>query len=168
MADHYPNDYIDRVFYAWYEGGRKTGNDFINSLATWNGDKPTKTTLKGWINSFGWIERAEALDAEVSRTLDEKVIESRKRMYEQQVIIADELVAKGREFLNAEGKGIQSDNAAIRAIDLGLTTQRMTIGMAEAVAKISQMSDSQLTDNLLKLLGKKSEETVDAEIVDEE
>ena len=172
MNKEFPDEYVETVFYLWYEGGRKEGTAFLNTIPVApDGRTLKKPTLANWVRSRGWIERADALDAEASRSLDELVIERRKKMYEEQVRVADDLVKKGMEYLNEEGKGIQSDSAAIRAIDLGLTTQRISTGMAEAYVKISKMSDEQLTQTLQKLLGTskvENEDMVDAEIVDEE
>ena len=165
MSD-YTDEYIEKVFYAWYEGGRKQGNEFVNALPKCAGQSPTKKTIQEWKNTNGWVERADALDAEVSVALDREVIERRKKMYEEQARVGDELVKQGMAFLTNEG--IKNDASAIRAIDLGLSTQRISTGMAEAYLKISSMSDDQLTSSIQKLLGKTTTDTVDAEILDEE
>lgn len=164
----YPDSYMEMVFYAWYEGGKKVGNNFLNSLpASPGGRQPSKATVIDWINTKGWIERADALDAEASRALDSLMIDKRKKMYEEQVRVANELVEKGMEYLNE--KGIQSDASALRAIDLGLATQRVSTGMAEAYIQISKMSDDQLDKELKKLLGGGKIDSVDAdEIIEEE
>lgn len=172
MNKEFPDEYVESVFYMWYEGGRKESITFLNTVPTApDGRILKKPTLAHWVRSRGWIERADALDAEASRSLDELVIERRRKMYEEQVRVADDLVKKGMEYLNAEGKGIQTDSTAIRAIDLGLATQRISTGMAEAYVKISKMSDDQLNQALQKLLGTnkvENEDMVDAEILEEE
>ena len=166
-GDRYSEEYMEIVFYQWYDGGRKLTNTFINSLPKDDkGRVPGKFTITEWSETRGWYERADALDAEVSRALDIAVIDRRKAMYEKQVQIANELVDKGMEFLNE--KGITSDASAIRAIDLGLSTQRTSTGMAEAYVKISKMSDEQLTASLTKLIGGKKQDSVDAEIIEDE
>ena len=166
MSD-YTEEYIESVFYLWVQGGKKLGNPFLNSLPELP-DKKTvsRATLNHWIESRGWKERADAIEAEASRAMDELFIDRRKKMYEEQVKVADELVLKGMEFLNA--KGIQTDASAIRAIDLGLATQRSSIGMAEAYAKISKMSDDQIDREISRLLGKAPDDAVDAEILEDD
>lgn len=163
----YTDAYIDSVFYLWYEMGKKVGSGFLHALpATTEGKIVSRATIMGWLDNRGWRERADALDAEASRALDVLVIDRRKKMYEEQVRVADELVAKGMEFLN--DKGIQTDASAIRAIDLGLATQRSAIGMAELHVKISKMSDEQMDKELQRLLGRKEDDSVDAEVIEEE
>ena len=61
---------------------------------------------------------------------------------------------------------MENSASAIRAIDLGLTTERISTGLAEVYVKISKMSDEDLTKELKKLIGGNSsqEETIDAEV----
>lgn len=165
----YPEEYAERIFYLWYDGGRKLTNSFLNILPkSPDGRIPAKATLISWINTRGWTERADALDGEISLALDNEVIEKRKEMYRKQVEIADELVKKGMEFLNNKDNGIKTDASAIRAIDLGLSTQRVSTGMAESYAKISKMSDEQLNNELQKLIGGKKLDIIDGDILEEE
>lgn len=167
MSKEFTDNYIDQVFYSWYENDKKLGKEFILTLPD-DGDnkKPTKDTIVKWVSSYGWMERADALDAEASRAIDATMIERRRKMYEEQVRVANELVKQGMEFLNE--KGITSDTSAIRAIDLGLTTQRVSTGVAEAYVKISKMSDEQLNKELQKLMGVNPDPNViDADVVDE-
>lgn len=164
MQLDYPEEYVEKIFYLWYSGGKKQGNPFINSIPeTSDGRKPSKFTVISWIKNNGWLERADALDAEVSRSLDTEVINKRIQAFEEAVVVADELITLGRNYLKEHGKGIQSDNAAIRAIDLGLATKRISTGMAEMYTKISQMSDESITKELLRLIGKK-DDIINAEI----
>lgn len=153
----YTDEYIEKAFYLWYEGGRNQGNGFMHSLPKdKDGRKPSKFTIIDWVKTRGWIERADALDGEVTRALDAIVVDNavdiRKKMFEQQAQIADELIQKGLEFLNE--KGITTDASALRAIDLGLATQRVATGVAEMYVKISKMSDEEIAKELKKLIGK--------------
>jgi len=164
----FTEEYVEQVFYLWYENDRKVSNGLVNNLSPNNfGHKPSKITITSWIGSNGWIERADALDAEVSRKMDEEIINKRMEMFKKHAEIGGELIERGRNFLNEDNGGIKTDMAALRAIDLGLGTERVSIGLAEAYVKISKMSDEQLSAQLQKLIGKK-EETVDAEIIDTE
>jgi len=166
----FSEEYKDQVFYIWHSGGRKQGQDFVNLLPEHSdGRKPSRNTIILWIKDNGWEERADALDAEISVALDNLVIEKRKKMWEEQEKVAGELIKKGMDFLNlTEGGGIKTDASALRAIDLGLSTQRVSTGMTEMVGKIALMSPDQLTTQLQKLLGKGGEDALDAEIIEDE
>lgn len=169
MGEHYTDQYIDQVFYLWYEGGKKLSNELINTLPpSTDGNKPSKATVGSWIPDHGWAERADALDAEVSRSIEEKIITKRTEMWERQAELAKELIDIGMNFLkDPEKGGIKNDASAIRAIDLGMSTQRISTGMAEAMVRIGKMNDEQLTTELQKLLGRPTYDA-DAEIIGED
>lgn len=149
----YSDEYIETVFYLWYENGKTTGSGLSALLPTEDGRTPSLLTIKDWIATKGWMERADALDAEVARSLDSQMINKRIKMYEEQVEVADELLKRGRAFLASEG-AIKTGAEALRAIDLGLATKRISVGASEAYEKISQMSDEDIDKELRKLLGK--------------
>lgn len=156
-SSEFTNDYAEIVFTNWYEGGRRVSNSLIESLPLDDLErKPSKITIIGWVKDRGWVERADALDAEVSRAADNAIIDKRRKMFEEQEAVADELLKLGLDFLRStEGAGgIKSDATAVRAIDLALTTKRSVTGAAEAYVKISKMSDDQIEAELRKLLGK--------------
>lgn len=162
----YTDEYIDNAFYLWYDNGRTVGSKLLSILPEVDGRKPGILTVKDWVVSKGWIERADALDAEVSREKDRIMIDKRKKMYEEQVVIADELLAKGREFL--KDGGIRTGAEALRAIDLGLATKRISVGASEAYEKISQMSDEDIAKELRKLIGKRPVDEDSINVIPEE
>ncbi|KKQ34910.1 MAG: hypothetical protein US52_C0042G0006 [candidate division WS6 bacterium GW2011_GWA2_37_6] len=155
-AINYSEDYVEQIFYIWYEHGKTTGSTFSALVPTSeDGRKPSSITIKDWMTTRGWIERADALDAEVARALDNTMIDKRKKMYEEQVEVADELLKLGRDFLKKnEFGGLKTGAEALRAIDLGLATKRISVGAPEAYDKISKMSDEQIAKELRNLLGK--------------
>ena len=164
----YTDEYIDKAFYVWYESNRKSTKYVIEHLPdNEDGKRPGNLTVENWKKEYGWRERADALDAEMSRKMDEEVINRRMDMFKKHEALGDTLIEKGKAFLDE--KGITSDQAAIRAIDLGISTQRVSVGMAEAYLKISKMTNEQITANLAKLLGspENKEEIIDAEEIDD-
>jgi len=168
MSIDYPEEYIEQIFYLYYENSRKVGDVFISKIPdTSDGKKPRKETVLNWVKTRGWVERADALDAEASMKMDEKVIQRRMAMFKKHEEVGTELMEKGLEYLKENG--ISTDAAAIRAIDLGITTRVASTGMAEVFIKISKMPNDALNAELQKLLGKK-EEIIDGdmEVIDEE
>lgn len=149
----YPEQYIEDVFYLWYSGGRKQGNDFINSLPDApDGRKPSKFTIIKWTETRGWVERADALDAQLSVSLDDIILQKRKEMFEERIKVADEVLDRGLEFLRITG--IKTDATAVRAIELALSVKRDSVGAVESYAKIAKMSDEEIQKELEALLGK--------------
>jgi len=153
-------NYIEEAFYAWYENGRSFKN-FVFPQSV--GKKPSIETVKEWASELGWVQRADVLDAQVAQALDTKVINRRVEMFERHVQLAEDLIQKGLAYLAKNG--IESDNSAIRAISLGMDTQRMSVGVAEAYAQISKMSNDQLEKELLRLTGR--DKAIDGELVED-
>ena len=163
----YTEEYIDDVFYRWHGADRIISQAFISQLEPdKNGRTPTKEAVTRWRDTRGWIERADALDAEISVRKDLEVIDLRMQMFKKHAEIGGQLVEKGLSYL--QEYGAENSASAIRAIDLGLTTERISTGLAEVYVKISKMSDDALTKELQKLIGggvSKDDDTVDADIV---
>src|SRR5688572_18419771 len=114
MANHqFSETYIEEIFYLWFENNCQSGTKFLNEIHDEEGRKPSLITINDWVQKYGWTERADALSATISKELDLKIIDRRVKMYEQHAKIGEELIKKGKAFLNSdeEGKGISSDNA---------------------------------------------------------
>lgn len=165
MSDRFSDPYKEQTFFLWYEGGRRVGNPFINSLpADESGNVPTHRTLEIWRDTFGWVSRAEELDAELSKKLQDEVIDKRVKMYEHHIEVSNALIEKGEVYLREHPLDSASD--ALKAIDLGIEIQKASVGQVELGRKILTMSDDQLERELLKLVGKSKEpvdEFIDAE-----
>ena len=116
------------------------------------GKKPSPITLNSWITQYGWIERADALDGEVSIALDNEIINRRAQMFKEHADIGAELLNKGRAYLKSNAFEDSAD--AIRAIDLGVNIQRISVGQEQAWMKISKMTDSQVQKEFERLTGK--------------
>ena len=164
MAETYSEIYKENVFVLWYDGNRKISNKFANSLPEdENGQRPTFKTIEKWRDEFGWMQRADALDGELSRKLQDEVINKRIKMYEEHVTVSNKLIELGKDFL--DNHKIEEMGDALKAISLGVEIQRVSVGQIELGQKILRMSDEQLTKEIYKLMGK-SDELEDTEIID--
>lgn len=152
MAEHFSDSYREETFALWYEGGKKISDRFCNTLPEEHGKRPTPKTVEKWRDNYGWLQRADIVDAELSSRLQTEIIDKRIRMYEEHSKIADELIKKGRDFLKNEALKDSSD--AIRAIALGVEIEKASIGQAEVGRKLLTMTDEQLNKELEKLIGK--------------
>lgn len=172
MAEIYTEKYKEQLFYAWYEtGDRAFGTLLLEKIpANENGSKPNLISIKKWADENGWIERADALDAQTSLEMDKVVIDKRVEMYKKHAEVGEELITMGRDFLKKQGEngGLKTENAAIRAIELGMSTERVSVGVADMVRKIGEMTPDQLDNELRKLLGqKKEDEFIQGEVTEE-
>ncbi len=164
MAETYSDQYKEQTFILWYDGNRKISNKFANSLPEdEKGQRPTFKTIEKWRDEYGWMQRADALDGELSRKLQDEVINKRIRMYEEHVEVSNSLIAKGKDYL--ENHPIDEMADALKAISLGVEIQRVSVGQVELGQKILRMSDEQLNREIYKLMGK-SDELDEPEIID--
>ena len=164
MSENYSPHYKESVFALWYDGNRKISQKFANSLPEdENGQRPTFKTIEKWRDEFGWMQRADALDGELSRKLQDEVINKRIKMYEEHVEVSNSLIAKGKDYL--ENHPIEEMGDALKAISLGVEIQRVSVGQIELGQKILRMSDEQLNREIYKLMGK-SDEIEESEIID--
>ena len=172
MAEIYTEQFVESCFYLWVENGCTFGRDLLDKLPkTEKGNRPNLITLQKWSEDHGWVERADALNAEASLALNKTAIERRVEMYEKHAKIGEELIKMGREFLNKqiENGGIKSENAALRAIELGVSIEEKSVGFADLARKLGDMTNEQLDRELQKLLGtKKDAEFIEGEATDVE
>lgn len=172
MAEIYTEQYKELIFYTWIETGDRTfGKLLLDKIPeNENGNKPNLISIKKWAEDNGWMERADALDAQTSLEMDRAVIDKRVEMYKKHADVGEELITMGREFLKKQGEngGIKTENAALRALELGMQTERVSVGVADMVRKIGEMTPDQLDRELQKLLGQKQEdEFIQGEVTEE-
>ena len=126
MTGNYNDQYIETVFHLWYNGGRKISQRFCNTLPDDDrGNRPTWKTVENWRDSYGWIERADGMDAALSLRLEDEAISKRIEMYKEHVEVSNALIAKGKEFL--QNHPIEEMGDALKAISLGIDIQKAFI-----------------------------------------
>lgn len=170
MAEIYSDSYIDQCFYIWYESGKSYSKDLVDKLPkTDRGNSPSILTLQKWGSEYGWLERADALDGQLSVAMDNSIINRRVAMYEKHAEVGKDLIERASKFFEEHG-GIKTENAALRAMELGMETERKSVGVADYVRKLSEMTPDQLDRELANLLGPKKEEEfiIDGETKEEE
>ena len=112
------------------------------------------------------MTRADSLDAELSLALQEKVIDERIAMYEEHTQISNTLIEKAKAFLASTPISEMKD--ALKAIELAIEIQRVSIGQAEFGRRLLSMSNEQLSKELNKMLQPKTEnEFIDAETLED-
>ena len=152
MAENYTDLYKEMVFFRWHSEGKVISPRFCNSLPDENGNRPTHKAVEKWRDQFGWIQRADTLDVELSNRLKDEYIEKRNAMFEKHIDMASLLIDKSKEFLTKTNFFEATD--ALRAVALGIEIERASIGQVEMGQKILEMSNDQLDKALLKLVGK--------------
>lgn len=167
-SERYDDHYIEQTFYLWHKNGRHISDKFAKSLPPdEHGQRPAFKTIEQWKDKFAWVTRADSLDAELSLALQEKVIDERIAMYEEHTQISNTLIEKAKNFLSTTE--IKEMKDALKAIELAIEIQRVSIGQAEFGRRLLNMSSEQLSKELNKMLQPKQENEfiVDADITGE-
>lgn len=153
--------YIEQIFYFWYSN-RQLGAQWTNARipADEQGQKANYSTVQRWIEDYGWLERAEALDVEAARKMDNLIIDERISMFKEHAEIGKQIREMGLKFL--EEKGLEKDASALRAIADGIQIERSSRGLADALSRIASMDDATLAREISKLLP----QAIDAEYED--
>lgn len=152
------------VFFKWHSDGKVISPRFCNSLPDENGNRPTHKAVEKWRDMYGWIQRADTLDVELSNRLKDEYIEKRNAMFEKHIDVASTLLEKAKKVIVSMEFADPSD--VLRAIALGIEIERASIGQVEMGQKILEMSNDQLDKALLKLVGKDT--APDVEIIEGE
>lgn len=149
---HFSPEYIEACFFAWYEnkGKSKKLNDGFPPDS--DGNIPSTATVRAWITKYGWQERADVLDAEVSMQLERDAVQRKAEATRKLAEVGQKLVDKGIEYL--ENESFDSASAAVRAITAGADMMAKYVGMGDLIIALSKMNDAQLTREFYKLLGK--------------
>lgn len=134
-----------------------------------DGRKPNINTVRTWMTNYGWEERADALDAQMSLQLEKEAIQERIDNLKAAAAQGKALMDKGATYLKDNDNPFKDNpSAAVRAIVAGAEMQFKYSGAASHLATIAQMSDAQIQKEVLRLLGKNENEVITVEPEDVE
>lgn len=166
----YDNKYRETCFYVWYDNGRprlhsKDGSHVLKLMPLdEDGNRPGLATISRWMQDDGWIQHADALDAEVSIRLDQDAIENRVKTLRELAENGKTLKQKGLDYLNREKDPFKENpSAAVRAIVAGSEMEFKYAGQADLLANVAGMTNKQLDKELTRLLGKSENEIIEGE-----
>ena len=161
----YTEDYIEQCFFIWYQFNRgKSGLNSADNLPPSNeGNIPKSTTIAIWRKKYGWDERADALDGEVSMRLEKEAIEKKAEAIKRVVVMLEDAVSKASDHIKNEG--YDSSASAVRMLLGGSEELVKLVGAGELLLAVSRMNDNQLTKEFYRLLGK-DDNVIDAEAED--
>lgn len=169
----YPEEYVESCFGAWYKAGSPallgSGDQLtigaiklMNSIPKHNGHKPTVQTIMKWSKKYGWRERADVLDAQVSLKFEAELVNERVRTLKRLAKGAETLLQKGLDYIeNNPAPFADNASAAVRAIVSGSEMVFKYSGAADKLTAIQQMSDRQLEREIRKMLGASTNEDED-------
>ena len=114
----------------------------------------------------GWHQRADAMDGEMSIILEKETIEKRAADLRKIADTAKKTMEMGLDYLEKEG--FDNASSAVRAVLGGAEQYAKYAGMADIMLNVGKMSNKQLDDFVVNLLGKHDKYNDEALIVDAE
>jgi hypothetical protein len=166
----YPKEYIEACFAAWYRAGAPSLNvsdedvtvgsrRVMKSIPSIEGRKPNIVTVGRWAVKYGWRERADILDAQVSIKLDKEVVEERVKILRKLAKAGESLLDKGLNYIEKNSTPFADNpSAAVRAVVAGAQMIAQYAGAADRLSAIGGMTDKQLEREILSLLGTEKNE----------
>jgi hypothetical protein len=144
--------YKNEVFGVWYKAGKPNSHALyqIVNPDPMTGNKPTQRTLLQWTQEFKVM--AEKLDADFQERLGEMLIAEKIEMVKRHARIGQLMQDKAMEYINEVG--LDSSPAAVRLLVEGIRIERESIGIPQAIEKLTKMSDESLLQEVMNILEK--------------
>lgn len=152
----YTSQYKEECFRAWYAADRPTRADELEEILPEDKykRKPNLEVLRRWRNGDNveesWDVRADKLDLKARAIADDKAINSKVKMLEEQAARAKKIQNQGAEYLDAEG--FDSSSSAVQAIIRGAQLERESRGLSTTILKLAQLGDDDLLSETQKLV----------------
>ena len=153
----FTDEYVERCFSIWY-----SLNQPINLLLLQEaipespeGKKPSTALLRQYVRNYGWIERADALNAKAIEKVEHQLVDMKADMLKRQAESAFKIAKLAENYLLENG--FDTAASAVNAIKWAQEEERTVRGVSEMMIKISKMSPDELMQEAAKLLKRNSE-----------
>lgn len=149
----YTDVYKEKTFIAWYSAGCPSGERLLLCIPKDElGREANIDVVKRWMKNEGWRERADILNQQVAREIEQRAVEARVEMLNRQAEVGKKLQQLGMDFF--DDHYLDKPGEAIRAIVDGAALERSSRGLPDALLKVAEMKDEQLSSVLANLLNK--------------
>jgi hypothetical protein len=166
VTKKFSEDYINTCFTVWYSLGQPVNMSLVIDKIpeSPDGNKPTKLTLSKFKMDYGWVERADVLNAKAVEIVEHQMVDQKAVLLKKQMedALAVNEVAKNYILDN----GFDSSASAVNAFFKSAEEVRTVVGVSAMLTKISKMSEEELRARAEKLLQRKN--SVEGEIMAEE
>lgn len=166
MTPPFTEDYIEQCFHVWFTLGQPKNMDTLwDAIPTpIEADKPSRAFLRSCVDNYGWVERADALNALAVQKAEPMLVDTRAQMFKRQAEQALQIANLAREHLLENG--FDTSASAVNALFRATEEERTARGVSDMLVKISKMSPEELEARAIKLL-RRQNESVDAVIVED-
>jgi hypothetical protein len=153
----FTDEYIESCFTHWYSLNQPSNLVILqeNIPESPEGKKPSLALLRNYKDEYGWIERADALNAKAIEKVEHHLIDMKSDMLKRQAKTAFAIAKKAEDYLMENG--FDTAASAVNAIKWAQEEERTVRGVSEMMIKISRMTPDELMAEAAKLLKRNSE-----------
>jgi DNA-directed RNA polymerase beta' subunit len=128
--------------------------------AEWGDNKPTATTVHGWIKSERFQNQAESLDRSVADEIEARMVKEKVEMLKRHADVGFEIQNMAIDEIRKK-KDDLSSNALVRLLIEGIRIERESRGVPQAIEKMVSKTDEELLEEVRKLTGGAEVEILD-------
>lgn len=166
MRTKFSEDYKTKIFQLWYNKGKPHTVVLYNMLPpTELGERPTQLNLGQWIK-LDFRPRAEAIDAEVQKELQIRMVQEKVEMLSRHARMGKEMQDMGITYLKEHEKDLNAQ-VSLNLVVRGWEIEHASRGVSSALEKMLKMSDEDLQKEITLLLSS-PENKVAYEAIDDE
>lgn len=153
----FTDEYIEQCFNIWYSLNQPSSLEILqeNIPESPEGKKPGIALLRQYKNTYGWAERADALNAKAIEKVEHQLIDMKSDMLKRQAESAYKIAKLAENYLLENG--FDTAASAVNAIKWAQEEERTVRGVSEMMIKISKMTPDELMAEAAKLLKRNSE-----------
>ena len=153
LSNKFSPGYIDDIFNFWYAAGKPITSVLYRSMPVWDftKDKPSLTTLREWMSSDEWVEKALYEDGKVEQAISEGRVLAKVEMFERHSKVGRTMQEMSLEWLEKH-KDELTPGTAVRMLVDGIEIEQGAAGIPEALKKMRDMKDEDLMKELSQLI----------------
>lgn len=150
-TSNYTQTYREQIFIIWWKAGRPNISKLFNIIPlNDDGEKPSKGTLKNWIEQ-DFTPKADEMDLEFYARVEDEAMEEKAQMLQQHADIGLEMRDMAVKYLREHEEELNA-NSAIRLLIEGVRIERDSRGLPDALRKIASKTNDELLGDLQRLL----------------
>ena len=162
---HYSEVYKEKLFELWYKQGKPSRAIFHRRIPTDEANRlPNTQTIQNWIENE-WRERGEALDELVMEELNSRLVYEKVEMLKRHAEAGQRMQTMAVEVLEKLEPDDFTSSSLIRLWAEGIRIERESVGIPQALEKMTKLSDEQLVDEIKEIF---SHSTVEFEQIEDE
>lgn len=125
------------------------------------GTSPNALTLGTWRKTYDWDVQADLVESQAVTKFQDTLAVERVEMLQRHADLALTIQTKALEYLR--DNDFENTSVALKALELGIETERASRGLRGGVVNVFNMGDDQITRELESMLSRlSSKDVVDA------